>query len=392
MLDSLVSLPNRERDMGIMPAEATGKSTVLTVATVDRLRVDPLKSWGYIFDREGVAEEMKKLFGRDDQVLIRPVYEAAIGEKVKKMADFIMIYAHILKIDPIVARRIAATGQFAWGVIKAYDNILDGSFIRNGKPTQLAKDGLAKSLRSSVSALLAVQTETMKDSSFAQEVLEMFDKSMDADTRMSEFDWNTPLEAYFPTMEQMNEAFSWFPKVLGKISGQEKAGLAFSVFQANLLTLIQINNDIKNLMLPPADEEPGIDLAAKIPSVLNSLRRFFTRSKTFDYERELIERVVANERKSAFLNREGMNDKRRKDVMAVLKIWNDHRKTALLALYPYVESLTSGATKSLLVGFDYLYQSTEPYNSYENTIFKNFLLENLLAIKGQFYNFMFPKN
>ncbi len=392
MINQPISYPGSERGPGIMIAETVGRSPVLAPATLDRLRADPLRSWGYIFDHEGVAEEMQKLFGRDDQLLIRPVYEAAKGEKIKKMADFIMIYAHILKIDPSVARRLAATGLFGWGVIKAYDNILDGSFIRSGIPTQLAQDGLAKSLRSSVSALLAVQKETMKDSGFALDFLEMADESMAGDTAMSELNWETPLEAYFPIMEQMNNAFSLFPKVLGKISGQEKAGLAFSAFQANLLTLVQINNDIKNLMLPPADDEPGIDLASKIPTVLNTLRRFYTRSKTFDYERKFIERVVANERRSVLLNREVMNRQRKQDVMAVLKIWNKYRETALLALCPYVDSITSGAANSLMDGFANLAYPLDPINRFENTIFQNLFMANLLAINGQFYSFMFSEN
>lgn len=392
MINDSISYQGRERGPGIMTVETSGIPPVLSSATLDRLRADPLRSWSHIFEHEGVADEMQKLFGHEDQTLIRPVYEVALNEK-KIIAGSIMIYAHILKIDPLVARRLAAIGQFSWGVIKAYDNILDGSLKRNGSPTHLVKEGLAKSLRSSVSALLAVQKETMMDSNFSLDFLGMADDSMAADTAMSEFTWDTPLAEYIPVMKQMNKAFSWFPEVLGKLSGQDKAGKAFSDFQANLLCLVQINNYIKNLILPVSDDEPGSDLAINISPVLNTLRRFFTRSKTFDRERKFIERIVAAERKNAFLNREGMpdNSKRMKDIMAVLKIWNEHRVTAHLALAPHAESIYSAASNSLDNGFASL---TFPLNKNidENSTVKNFLRENLQAVYKQFYTTMFSEN
>ena len=323
--------------------------------------------WQEIFEKEGVKEAMKDLFG--ENIDLRPVYETALSER-KVIPASLMMIAEALGLDREEAQILAALSQFSWGMIVSYDNVVDGHKFRKGKATQVANDGVPIALDITMLSLAGILKRTLHNSELVENFLEMLNFSCKGDLISRRLDWDDSTDLYEESMAGLTKAFSWFPQYIGNRVGLVEAGQNFAAFLADLHSLGQLNNDIEDIDPPPMKHEEGNDVGKRI-TLFWKILMDLPNSQVLEHEEQLIRRV--------FAYKNGSEEAAKEDIAKVLAIGKRCKAEVLARMEQIVQWVYKEAGRHLELAFDSL-----PVMDQRNQTYKNIFANTLEIVRRNF--------
>ncbi|OGG16657.1 hypothetical protein A3D78_07700 [Candidatus Gottesmanbacteria bacterium RIFCSPHIGHO2_02_FULL_39_14] len=347
----------RERFMFKVYSE---RSQVIAVETIRDAEADPDNFWEIIFDRE-IANTLKRLFTGKGMEKLKDNYEAAMAEN-KQKPDLFLMLAHSFGLPKKIAQILAATNHMAFGgALKPIDQIIDREHQRKGKQSMLAKNGLSRTLNSSLRTIVKVLKSTLDDQDLSEKFLDMLDISAEADEDSRNLTWESTPEEHFRVMYGINTAFSWFVEYFGNKTGLKDAGNYLSKYHANYLGLLyEIVCDIEDVMPQKITAESGKDYGTKITLPLTIMVNL-TENELPDKLKpqlkddiEFIKNFFEQEKNRKSKSLEQITGDAKNDLIKALNIGQKYRKyiVAKLLALPQLQKIYLQSHYFLKLGFD----------------------------------------
>ncbi len=232
-----------------------------TEALIEPAVNPPADLWEQVYAQHNIQTAVNSLLGNNDEQS-NSIRESLTRER-KVIPGLVLLTAQALGLEHEQAVDLAARAFFSWGVILAFDNILDGHKTRKGLATDVALSGKEISLDRTMISLFEFTRQSLGNSHLTDRMLEMLRNSFTGELESRKLGWNDPIETYLQASEKMVSAFSWFGQYIGEVTGRPDAGEALGAFFANINTLGQISNDFEDLS-PGSKHETLADPVSRI--------------------------------------------------------------------------------------------------------------------------------